>query len=217
MTQMKTNTAADELHVNAAPASPSAASMCERKTGQLEQEGYVKTGYVLRQLGMEREVAVSDGGAVSWFTLEQWNWLMFNRDHVEFQWPKPVGVRLAPDAAPEVQAKHEGAGDARATQAEQDAREIAVIWDGAKAEAAMYVEAHCVDGEVHAKHIMAQPRPKITPPLPKTGITAADVTRAQCDLARYAASGDAELAAACARSQAVIEGLLSGLHVEQLL
>ena len=80
----------------------------------------------------------------------------------------------------------------------------------------MYVEAHCVDGEVHAKHIMEQPRPKISPPLPKTGITVAEVARAQRDLERYAGGADAELAAACARLQTLIQGLLSGLDVEQL-
>jgi len=72
--------------------SPSTAPMCERKTAKLEEEGYAKTGYVLRQPGKDCEVVVSDGGAVSWFTAEQWNWLMFNRDHVEFQWPKPVAA-----------------------------------------------------------------------------------------------------------------------------
>lgn len=76
----------------ATPPSPSTAPMCERKTAKLEEEGYAKTGYVLRQPGKDREVVVSDGGAVSWFTTEQWNWLMFNRDHVEFQWPKPISA-----------------------------------------------------------------------------------------------------------------------------
>ena len=71
------------LYVGTAP-------MCERKTAKLEEEGYERTGYVLRQPGKEREIVVSEGGAVSWFTLEQWNWLMFNRDHVSFQWPKPL-------------------------------------------------------------------------------------------------------------------------------
>lgn len=127
--------------------------------------------------------------------------------------------RAAPPPAsflPEVQVENGSAGDAAAAQAEQDAREIAAIWDSAKAEAAMYVEVHCVDGEVHAKHIMEQPRPKVAPPLPKIGIAAADVTRAQRDLVHYATSGDAGLAAACARAQVVIERLLSGLDVEQL-
>lgn len=78
--------------VRATPPSPSTAPMCERKTAKLEEEGYAKTGYVLRQPGKDREVVVSDGGAVSWFTTEQWNWLMFNRDHIEFQWPKPIGA-----------------------------------------------------------------------------------------------------------------------------
>lgn len=86
----------------ATPPSPSTAPMCERKTAKLEEEGYAKTGYVLRQPGKDREVVVSDGGAVSWFTAEQWNWLMFNRDHVEFNWPKPLGARLATSTAPEV-------------------------------------------------------------------------------------------------------------------
>jgi hypothetical protein len=78
------------LYVGAAP-------MCERKTAKLEEEGYERTGYVLRQPGKEREIVVSEGGAVSWFTLEQWNWLMFNRDHVSFQWPKPL-IAQASDA-----------------------------------------------------------------------------------------------------------------------
>lgn len=112
MTQMKTNTAAHELHVNAAPASPSTASMRERKTAQLELEGYVKTGYVLRQPGKEREVVVSDGGAVSWFTLEQWNWLMFNRDHVAFKWPAPLADRLAERARPAPAGEEQQNGDA---------------------------------------------------------------------------------------------------------
>lgn len=102
------------------------------------------------------------------------------------------------------------------TNAEKDSRVIAEIWDSAKAEAAMYVEAHCVDGEVHAKHIIEQPRPKITPGLPKTGITAADIAQVQRDLARLAAGGNTDVAPACVRAQAVIEGLLSGLHAEQL-
>jgi hypothetical protein len=70
--------------------------MCERKTAMLEKEGYAKTGYVLRQPGKDREVVVCDGGAVSWFTLDQWSWLMFNRDHIEFAWPKPIGAAPAP-------------------------------------------------------------------------------------------------------------------------
>lgn len=53
-----------------------------------------------------------------------------------------------------------------ANAADREAKDIAdlhEIWDCAKAEAAMYVEAHCVDGEMHANHIMAQARPKIMP------------------------------------------------------
>lgn len=78
----------------AAPSQPTINPMCERKTDHImERDGYVKTGYVLRKPGADREVCVSDGGAVSWFTLDQWNWLMFNRDHVEFAWPKPIGAQ----------------------------------------------------------------------------------------------------------------------------
>jgi hypothetical protein len=40
---------------------------------------------------------------VSWFTREQWNWLMFNRDHVEFTWPKPLGARLNEESPPAAQ------------------------------------------------------------------------------------------------------------------
>ena len=83
---------AEDWNRRSTPPSPSTAPMCERKTTKLEEEGYAKTGYVLRQPGKDREIAVSDGGAVSWFTTEQWNWLMFNRDHVEFQWPKPISA-----------------------------------------------------------------------------------------------------------------------------
>jgi hypothetical protein len=54
-----------------------------------------------------------------------------------------------------------------ARQSQVDEAEIYAIWDAAKAEAAMYVEGHCVDGEMHARHIMSAARPKVTaaPPL----------------------------------------------------
>jgi hypothetical protein len=66
--------------------------MCEHKTDHIiERDGYEKTGYVLKKAG--ERICVSDGGAVAWFTLDQWNWMMFNRDHVEFQWPKPIGAQ----------------------------------------------------------------------------------------------------------------------------
>jgi hypothetical protein len=51
---------------------------------------------------------------------------------------------------------------------------------------------------------------------PKTCVKVADVTQLQRDLARLAAGGDSDVAAACVRAQAVIEGLLSGLDVEQM-
>lgn len=76
--------------------------MCERKTAMLEADGWKKSGYVLKRPGDAREVGVSDGGAVAWFTRDQWHWLMFNRDHVEFAWPKPLGAAGAgalPDEA----------------------------------------------------------------------------------------------------------------------
>lgn len=100
------------LYVGTAP-------MCERKTRKLEEEGYEKTGYVLRQPGKDREVAVSDGGAVSWFTLDQWNWLMFNRDHVALKWPAPIAGRLAESGSltPAGAAPRSGdAGDAAALE-----------------------------------------------------------------------------------------------------
>lgn len=77
------------------------APMCERKTNDImRREGYQKTGYVLMKGDPAARVCVSDGGAVSWFTLDQWNWLMHNRDHVEFQWPKPIGAAPTPTPTP---------------------------------------------------------------------------------------------------------------------
>lgn len=79
---------------------------CERKTNDIiKQDGYRKTGYVLQRTTVDR-VCISDGGAVAWFTREEWNWLLFNRKHVEFQWPKPVSVlaegsgELSPPSGP---------------------------------------------------------------------------------------------------------------------
>lgn len=90
-----------KLYTGAAPATN---PMCERKTNHIMQrEGYEKTGYVLKKAG--ERICVSDGGAVAWFTAEQWNWLMFNRDHVEFAWPKPIG------AAPAEQATQQQVGE----------------------------------------------------------------------------------------------------------
>lgn len=67
---------------------PTIAPMCERKTNDImARDGYEKTGYVLRKAGAD--ICVSDGGAVAWFTPEQWGWLMFNRMHTTFDWPKP--------------------------------------------------------------------------------------------------------------------------------
>ena len=118
----------------ATPPSPSTAPMCERKTAKLEEEGYAKTGYVLRQPGKDREVVVSDGGAVSWFTTEQWNWLMFNRDHVEFQWPKPIAALASrpaevdddpPQWWHELQAAAEALDDAGAPLNAESVRKIA--------------------------------------------------------------------------------------------
>lgn len=72
----------------AAPAgAPTINPMCERKTNiVIERDGYAKSGYVLRKAGAD--ICVSDGGAVAWFTPEQWHWLMFNRMHTTFDWPK---------------------------------------------------------------------------------------------------------------------------------
>lgn len=87
-----------------APAdAPTINDMCERKTNHImERDGYEKSGYVLRKAGAD--ICVSDGGAVAWFTPEQWNWLMFNRMHTTFDWPKPIGWRApAEDAREEVQ------------------------------------------------------------------------------------------------------------------
>jgi len=86
----------------AAPADAPTAPMCERKTNDIiQRDGYRKTGYVLRKEGTD--ICVSDGGAVAWFTLDQWNWLLFNRMHTTFDWPKPLGWRApAEDAREEV-------------------------------------------------------------------------------------------------------------------
>lgn len=75
---------------------PTTSPMCERKTNDIMQrDGYQKTGYVLMKNDPAARICVSDQGAVSWFTREQWDWLMHNRDHVEFQWPKPIGATLS--------------------------------------------------------------------------------------------------------------------------
>jgi hypothetical protein len=73
-------------------------AMCERKTADIMARGYAKTGYVLMMADPAADICVSDQGAVSWFTRDQWTWLMHNRDHVEFAWPKPVGAPAAPAA-----------------------------------------------------------------------------------------------------------------------
>jgi hypothetical protein len=74
--------------------------MCERKTNHImERDGYHKTGYVLMVDDPAARICVSDQGAVSWFTRDQWNWLMHNRDHVEFQWPKPIGAAPSSSAS----------------------------------------------------------------------------------------------------------------------
>ncbi len=80
-------------------------AMCERKTADIMQrEGYAKTGYVLMSADKVERICVSDQGAVAWFTRDEWNWLMHNRDHVEFSWPKPVGTVEAPAVTAEMSA-----------------------------------------------------------------------------------------------------------------
>ncbi|WP_371767529.1 hypothetical protein [Massilia sp.] len=74
--------------------------MCKRKTKEIVQrDGYRHTGYVLQRTSADR-ICVSDGGAVAWFTREEWSWLMFNRGHVEFKWPNPIGALPAPAVIP---------------------------------------------------------------------------------------------------------------------
>ncbi|GGX99018.1 hypothetical protein GJV26_15925 [Massilia dura] len=46
-------------------------------------------------------------------------------------------------------------------QSADDVAQTKQLWQSALADAAMYVEAHCVDGERHARHIMEQPLPQI--------------------------------------------------------
>lgn len=70
------------------------------------------------------------------------------------RWP---AVQDAPKSAGAPETSRSG----EKVQAEQDAREIAEIWDAATVNAAMYVETHCVDGEMHAKAIMSATRPRI--------------------------------------------------------
>lgn len=82
---------------------PATSPMCERKTNDImARDGYEKTGYVLRKAGAD--ICVSDGGAVAWFTQDQWNWLMFNRMHTTFDWPKPPVYEI--DPAPGGGSKH---------------------------------------------------------------------------------------------------------------
>ncbi len=85
-----------ETVIASATTSPAAldgpSSMCERKSADIiQRDGYKKTGYVLMHDDPAARICVSDGGAVSWFTREQWQWLIHNRDHTTFEWPKPIG------------------------------------------------------------------------------------------------------------------------------
>lgn len=48
-----------------------------------------------------------------------------------------------------------------APNAAADVAQAKELWQAALADAAMYVEAHCVDGARHARHIMEQPLPQI--------------------------------------------------------
>ncbi|WUR15661.1 hypothetical protein E7V67_011330 [[Empedobacter] haloabium] len=50
---------------------------------------------------------------------------------------------------------------ASARNVAQDIREAAELWECALSEAAMYVDAHCVDGEFHSNAIMTMKRPVI--------------------------------------------------------
>jgi len=69
----------------------STAPMCERKTNEIMQrDGFIKVGYVLQNPG--GDYCLSAHGAVCWLSAAEYNWIMHNRDHVEFQWPKPVGA-----------------------------------------------------------------------------------------------------------------------------
>lgn len=47
----------------------------------------------------------------------------------------------------------------REASTEPSAAQIVEWWNAAKAEAASYVEQHCVDGEAHARAILTQPLP----------------------------------------------------------
>lgn len=69
--------------------------MCARKTNDImARDDYEKSGYVLRKAGAD--ICVSEGGAVAWFTPNQWQWLMFGRMHTTFDWPKPPVYEIHP-------------------------------------------------------------------------------------------------------------------------
>lgn len=110
--------------------------MCERKTNHIiERDGYAKSGYVLRKAGAD--ICVSDGGAVAWFTPDQWNWLMFNRMHTTFDWPLPLGHKVAPVSSTPTS----GAVDA------------ATVYREALEHAAFYVRDHLQHGDEHVEII----------------------------------------------------------------
>ena len=97
----------------------------------------------------------------------------FERAHgqgvMTWQERMPEHVKRIGSAASQVAYMEREIADLRAQlarQSQDDEAGIHAIWDAAKAEAAMYVEAHCVDGEMHARHIMNAARPKVTAALP---------------------------------------------------
>lgn len=84
-------------------------ALCESKTNHImERDGFYKVGYVLMN-GDGSRVCLSAQGAVTWLTKEQYWWLMHDRDHIEFEWPKPLGgARPAsiPDALESRRSQH---------------------------------------------------------------------------------------------------------------
>lgn len=54
------------------------------------------------------------------------------------------------------------AADRLAREGTGSIEETKQLWETALSHAAMYVDAHCVDGETHAQHIMEMARPKFT-------------------------------------------------------
>lgn len=78
--------------------------LCELKTNTLAQQGYYKVGYVLMNADASN-VCLSAQGAVAWLTRDQFWWVMHERDHVEFEWPKPISPTPLPSVPVALEAR----------------------------------------------------------------------------------------------------------------